>query len=307
MVCDASCLERNLLLALQVSFHCPSVMLCVNLMDEAAKKGIHIDLALLEKLLGFPVSGTAARQRQGLAELSGRLDHLLLEKKQREKDSLPKSSPSLPGSACHSRLLHRLPGHLPRKCGLSKKDRKLDKILTGRYTGFLAMLLLLSLIFWITVTGANYPSSLLSQLFLMLEEGLSHLLSKLQVSPLLSDFLLEGVFRVLSWVGFRHASSYGHFFSSLYPVGGFRIPAENCLQSGLLLSEMPCLRQTGPYHGHGLCCNCVGVLGCRIIDSPRERLIALLTHSFAALQRPFSHPGHLDRPILYRPRRLLLL
>ena len=280
VVCDASCLERNLLLALQVSFHCPSVMLCVNLMDEAAKKGIHIDLALLEKLLGFPVSGTAARQRQGLAELSGRLDHLLLEKKQREKDSLQKTPLPSPDQLATAASSIASQVTFLENADYRKKDRKLDKILTGRYTGFLAMLLLLSLIFWITVTGANYPSSLLSQLFLMLEEGLSHLLSKLQVSPLLSDFLLEGVFRVLSWVVsvmlppmviffplFTLLEDSGYLPRIAYNLDYYFQKCRACGKQALTMAM-------------GFGCNCVGVLGCRIIDSPRERLIALLTNSF---------------------------
>ncbi len=69
VVLDATCLERNLNLALQIMEITPDVVICVNLMDEARKKQIQIDINALEKELGVPVVATAARQNEGLAHL----------------------------------------------------------------------------------------------------------------------------------------------------------------------------------------------------------------------------------------------
>ena len=73
VVCDASCLERNLNLALQILEVTPRVLVCVNLMDEAEKRRIRIDLPLLEKRLGVPVVGISARQRKDIRRLTDRI------------------------------------------------------------------------------------------------------------------------------------------------------------------------------------------------------------------------------------------
>lgn len=69
VVADAACLERNLNLVLQVLEITSHVVICVNLMDEAEQKGIHLDLTNLSKILGVPVVGSSARAGQGLSEL----------------------------------------------------------------------------------------------------------------------------------------------------------------------------------------------------------------------------------------------
>ena len=76
VVCDASCLERNLNLALQVLELKPNALLCVNLLDEARRKGVAVDLPQLSRLLGVPVVGTAAREGQGLEELLDQVERL---------------------------------------------------------------------------------------------------------------------------------------------------------------------------------------------------------------------------------------
>ena len=74
VVCDATCLERNLNLALQVAEASPRMVLCVNMMDEARSRGMDVDIELLEQLLGLPVVGIAARNRQGLDRLKQRVE-----------------------------------------------------------------------------------------------------------------------------------------------------------------------------------------------------------------------------------------
>lgn len=76
VVCDATCLERSLNLALQVTEICPRTLICVNLMDEAKRRGIKIDLKLLEKNLGVPVVGTSAHDKKTLTKLTNALDKL---------------------------------------------------------------------------------------------------------------------------------------------------------------------------------------------------------------------------------------
>lgn len=278
VVCDASCLERNLNLLLQIMEVSPKVLLCVNLMDEAKKKEIHIDLEKLEVLLDVPVVGTSARSKEGLEELLDRIEHVCTKEKGQicplfvptylkpyvkrieeqvricyskfpykgwmalrlleGDESLVKSIadyyPEKEGGANHERLSHCLnecrtmlfeagitADHLKDDCaeryivkaaeisgqvvskgaaGYGKKERILDRIFTGRRSGFAIMFLLLLLVFWITIVGANYPSDLLSRGFGYLEMKLLSLLHFLHVPNLLVEMLISGVYKVLSWV-----------------------------------------------------------------------------------------------------------
>ena len=77
VVCDATALERNLNLVLQILELCPRTLVCVNLLDEAARKGLKVDLPLLADRLGVPVVGTSARDRTSQARLLSALDALM--------------------------------------------------------------------------------------------------------------------------------------------------------------------------------------------------------------------------------------
>lgn len=282
VVCDATCLEHNLLLAIQVRSCCSRVLLCVNLMDEAAKKGIHINLPLLEKILGIPVVGTAARQKTGLNELAARLEELL-------ETPVASKTPNVCIQDFQEDFLQALAEDAASVCAevislenadYRKRDRVLDRFLTGKYTSAPLMLLLLALVFWITIAGANYPSSLLAGLFFSLEKKLMDLCIHFEVSPILSGLFVNGIYRVLAWV-----------VSVMLPPMAIFFPLFTLLED---VGYLPRIAYNLDYHfqkcracgkqaltmAMGFGCNCVGVLGCRIIDSPRERLIALLTNSF---------------------------
>lgn len=289
VVCDATCLERNLLLALQVQSICSHVLLCVNLMDEAAKKGIHIDLQRLEKQLGIPVIGTAARKRNGLKSLRKYLQHFPSDDNISAcaKSQLQQTLDSAAGFSEEDTLLF---SELAARLSLEvisydnihyqKKDRALDSILTGKYTAYPVMLLLLALIFWLTIVGANCPSALLSSLFHRGEEGLYSLFSALQAPFWLTDLMLAGVYRVLTWivsVMLPPMAIFFPLFTLLEDVGylpriayNLDCPLKKCCACGKQALTMTM----------GFGCNAVGVTGCRIIASPRERLLAILTNSF---------------------------
>ena len=194
-VCDATCLERGVRLALQLLELTPSVILCVNLWDEAQKKGITIDLPLLEKRLGIPVAAISAARGEGL--------HELLKKTVSYKDQ-----PPLLLATCEPP-----PEHIFQKAGaiaaeavrenrpaFRRRDLQADRILTGPVTGTLVMLGLLFLLFWISLSGANYPSALLSRLFSLLEGKLLLAAEALGAPSWLSGALILGVYRVTAWV-----------------------------------------------------------------------------------------------------------
>lgn len=161
-----------------------------------------------------------------------------------------------------------------------KKDRKLDRIFTSRLTGFPIMLLGLLGIFWLTITGANYPSALLSRLLFGLEDRLALLFSLAGVPAVLTDVLLHGVYRVMAWVISVMLPPMAIFFPLFTLLEDFgylprvAFNLDRCFQSCSACGKQAltmCM---------GFGCNAAGVTGCRIIDSPRERLIAIITNNF---------------------------
>lgn len=304
VVCDATCLEHNLLLALQIRFFCPKMLLCINLMDEASKKGVRIDTKRLETILQLPVAAISARSHEGLDILLKKLDGLLNTENPTVPQPLrtsctPASAQEAPHAeekmpeilssenAAEEVLLENLAQEAAGLCAEAldfqdkdyrRRDRVLDRFLTGKFTGSLSMLLLLALIFWITAAGANYPSALLSSLFRSLEPALSEIC--LSLPPALSDLLINGIYRMLTWVVSVMLPPMAIFFPlfTLLEDAGYlpRIAynLDSCFQKCKACGKQALTMAMG------FGCNCVGVLGCRIIDSPRERMIALLTNSF---------------------------
>ncbi len=287
VVADATCLERNLNLVLQVMECTHPVVLCVNLLDEARKKGIEVDLTALQDALGIPVVGTAVRGGEGL-------DSLLSTLRQAVHRPLPPPRPQvaypdvtdLPPDQRQDALaaalmaraaeLTALAVHLPDRA--DRRDRRLDRLLTSKATGIPVMLLLLGLVFWLTIAGANVPSELLSSALMGLQEPLRSLLGFLP--PAVQSALVDGVYRTVAWV-----------VSVMLPPMAIFFPLFTLLEDAGYLPRVAfnldhAFRKAGA-HGRqsltmcmGFGCNACGVMGCRIIDSPRERLIAILTNSF---------------------------
>ena len=346
VVCDATCLERSLNLVLQIRELIPKVVVCLNLMDEARRKGILIHREKLEQELGVPVVPVTARSGQGIEELLDTVDAVC---KTEQEDLRPVDYPQaveraaavvepvlqekgirasrwaalriLEGdeSLCRSireqwgvggiplerslvlarRELEKggirmeeLPDrmvsaiaessrHIWEKSvegkGLSQRDRKLDKILTGKWTGIPVMLLLLAVVFWITIEGANIPSQWLSQGLFWLGDQMDAGLLGLGAPIWLREVLVMGIWRVLAWVVSVMLPPMAIFFPLLEDLGylpRIAFTLDHCFQKAKACGKQAltmCM---------GFGCNAAGVTGCRIIDSPRERLIAMLTNNF---------------------------
>lgn len=286
VVCDATCLERNLHLALQILQINPRTILCVNLMDEAEKKGISINFPLLSDCLGIPAVGICARKKKGIRALLDTLDKVL----STAKDNTDINASALCGIAASlsdtavNRLIRTAEAIAARTVTVHnphyrEKDIRLDKFLTSRLTGYPVMILLLAFIFWLTISFSNYPSAMLSSLFAGLEGGLSAALLHTGMPLWLHDLLIGGAFRVLAWVVAVMLPPMAIFFplfTLLEDMGYLPRIAFNldhcfkkCHACGKQALTM-CM---------GFGCNAAGVVGCRIIDSPRERLIAVLTNA----------------------------
>lgn len=357
VVCDATCLERNLNLVLQTMEISDRVLVCVNLMDEAARKNITIDLKGLSEKLGVPVAGTIARKKQSLDQLMKQLDGLVegtqtaspyqveyspiieqaiamaepavkgrvegkvnsrwltlklldsdpsLIKELREyldEDILevPEISLALSQAREHlakygitneilkDRIVAALVASAEKICrdtvqfhknGYNEGDRKLDKILTSRFTGYPVMIGMLAVVFWLTITGANYPSQMLADALFRLQDQLTKAFMAVGAPPWLHGLLILGVYRVLAWVVSVMLPPMAIFFplftlledSGYLPRIAYNLdkPFKSCHACGKQALTM-CM---------GFGCNAAGIVGCRIIDSPRERLIAMITNNF---------------------------
>lgn len=266
VVCDGSCLERNLILALQILNRTENVILCVNLMDEAQRRGFCVDGAALHRELGIPVVLTAAGRRRGIQELLGTI---------------------CCGAACERTSYWDDPveqaAQIAEKCvthtdhGEDQWRLVLDRVLVSRRRGIPIMLLLLLAIVWLTVCGANIPSAMLERLFAVGYGVIDRWMKPLP--PWLGGILLDGVYvttsRVIA-VMLPPMAIFFPLFTILEDVGylprmAFLLDRSMCRCGGCGKQALTlCM---------GLGCNAVGVTGCRIIDSPRERLAAILTNA----------------------------
>lgn len=276
VVCDATCLERTLVLALQMHSVTPNTIVCVNLLDEARHKRIRIDLPALQAQLGMPVVGVTARKKKTLRALLDALDAVMAAPQPRPDGAPEAGDPAddvrRAEVICHAAVRRETPEYAAR-------DRRLDRLLTSRATGYPIMLLGLAAVLWLTIAGANAPSEWLAHFFGWAQGRFSALLIFLHAPPWLQGLLVDGMFRTLAWVVAVMLPPMAIFFplftlledAGYLPRVAYNLdrPFQACRACGKQALTM-CM---------GLGCNAAGVVGCRIIDSERERLLAVLTNS----------------------------
>ena len=353
IVIDSTRLERNLNLTLQILEITDKAVVCLNLMDEAARNGITINDRYLSKMLGVAVIKASARQGAGMPELLKSIDDVSSGKyickphRMKYNDSIenaigtliPKINDLMPGignsrwialrllegdkslvnyiKQCKADATKKLEllslsnqlrwelgddfhddimkgiflkaNEIATHCIENNKsissfklDRDIDRIVTSRIWGFPIMLVLLALIFWLTIIGANYPSSLLSSL---LVDELHPLLREFTLSIgfpwWLTGVLIDGAYLAMAWV-----------ISVMLPPMAIFFPLFTLLEDFGYLPRVAFnldrLYHIAGAHGKqaltmsmGFGCNAAGVVATRIIDSPRERLIAIITNNFS--------------------------
>ncbi|WMJ88913.1 ferrous iron transport protein B [Anaerocolumna sp. MB42-C2] len=348
VVCDATCLERNLNLVYQVMELTNRVILCINLIDEAKKKNIEVDARGIEKELGIPVILCAARNGTGLLELremiykvttgdvnpspnpvhyskdiedkaaalipvfeenvkgvnSRWLALRLIDGDTRFLDSIftnfehplikkyISTDCSYEAEADKKKIRDEIAKQLYQKAETIKlkyitqdslkmnRDRILDNYVTSRIFGIPLMLLVLAVIFWITIYGANIPSAMISKTLFYVEDKLTLLFTLLNAPQWLHGVFILGLFRTMAWI-----------ISVMLPPMAIFFPLFTILEDlGYLprvAFNMDHLFKKACAHGKqclsmcmGFGCNAAGIVSCRIIESPRERLIAILTNNF---------------------------
>ncbi len=277
VVCDGTCLERNLILALQILEYRRDVILCINLMDRVRKKGMEIDTEKLGILLNVPVITTCASQKKQIKSKLSRAVAELLQSSplwDDKKDTARMSPEEIVEEA------QKIAAAVTTQKSVEEdKTIKIDRLLTSPWTGFPAMGIMILVILWITLKGANYPSEFLSSRLLALEEPFFRGLAGIGLSAEFCEMTVYGMYRVLAWVVSVMLPPMAIFFPmftlledwGFLPRVAFNLDRcfKGCKACGKQALTM-CM---------GLGCNASAVVGCRIIDSRRERLLATLTNS----------------------------
>lgn len=356
VVCDGTTLERNMNLVLQIMETTKNVILCVNLLDEAKRKNIEINLNKLSDILKIPVIGTAARSGKGLEKIFPSLYELFSNKKddiyivrypeelEREisilqedlekflpdtlnarwatvrvleddksffeslskyenidlsanknldekikasrlrlqdktynlekiKDSIVEAFVSNAEEICKDTVIYKNKNY-------NQRDRKLDKLFTSKTTGFLIMFLLLLGVFWITIAGANVPSDLINKLLFSWEDNILAFLKNIGLPKSIYGPLVFGVYRVVAWVISVMLPPMAIFFPLFTLLEDFGYLPRVAFNLDKYFQKCNACGKQALTMCMGFGCNAAGVTGCKIIDSPRERLIAILTNNF---------------------------
>lgn len=278
IVVDATCLERNLIFTLQILSMTRRAVLCLNLMDEARKKNISIDVSGLEQRLGIPVVPCAAATGKGLDHLMETVETLVENNSIKTTDQ--KNVTEFPPLSSFVHVAEQIAAEtVTVDARIPDRDRRIDAILTSRRYGIPIMLALIALVFFLTITGANVPSEWLSYLLFACAQPLNDLIIWLGAPEWLRAMLIDGGWNVLASV-----------VSVMLPPMAIFFPLFTCLEDiGYLpriafnLDHVFCKARTCGKQVLTLCmglgCNAVGVVGCRIIDSERDRMIAILTNT----------------------------
>lgn len=346
MVADATRLERNMNLILQVLQITDKAVLCVNLLDEAKRNNIEINLNALSRRLGIPVVGCSARSGRGIDNLLAVIREVVTGEyvcrphratnlppdtaervkmlAERVKETYPDlrnaewiafrlmendpsvmerfGTPELNALAeevhmqisnnFHDQWMEDIYSQAEEICrdtvtqsghrGRLPFDVKLDRILTHRFWGFPIMVALLGVVFWLTIIGSNYPSGWLNELLVgIIHPALRECFVGIGSPDWLTGLVVDGIYLSTAWV-----------VSVMLPPMAIFFPLFTLLEDfGYLprvafnLDEL--FRRAGA-HGKqaltmsmGFGCNAAGVVSTRIIDSTRERLIAIITNNFS--------------------------
>ncbi len=328
VVCDATQLLRGINLLLQVLELKENVVLCVNMLDEAKKKGLIINFEKLSKLLNVPVIPTEAKSKESLENFRQFLidyqstglkkityskelelaiikieknlninnkrwyaikllehDNDIIKRLNYQKDIDTKYI------SCFSQQLNNksiLITNQVLKRTKEIKQSKLDKFLTSKLTGIPFMIFLFLVLFWLTINGANYPSELLYKFFNFTQIYLLKFCHFLCLPNWLVNPLIFGIYKTLTWVVAVMLPPMMIFFPLFSLLENLGILPRIAFNLDHFFQKCQACGKQALTMCMGLGCNAVGVTGCRIIDSKRERLIAIITNSLMPCNGKFS-------------------
>lgn len=280
VVADATCLERGLHLALQVMQLTPKTILCLNLMDEAKRKRLRLDVDELEGELGIPVVPTTATKGEGLEELKDAI--IRVAQGQLQPRPVPVGIDADEPAAALYRRAEEIAARVARGSPVPRPSltSRLDKLVISPGFGIPFMLALLAGVLWLTLVGAGYPSELLAAVFSRGERHLSLLLNTAGFPRWLHDPLVLGMYRGLAWVVAVMLPPMAIFFPLFTLLEDFGLLPRIAFNLDRSFQRAGAHGKQSLTMAMGFGCNAAGVVAARIIDSPRERLVAVLTNNF---------------------------
>ena len=282
IVADSTALKRNLVLVLEAAAVCKKTVLCLNLMDEAERKGISIDVPLLRRFLGIPVAAVSARTGDGFEEFK----KMIYEETDREDDEKKESLCGNCAKCLDINCIISKSDYIFRNTVKTKNenkdsiDRKVDNVVLSAKFGIPLMILVLGIIFWITIVGANYPSEMLSEFFSYMKEKLMYGAENVGMPSFFRGILIEGMFSTLGWIVSVMLPPMAIFFPLYTILEDFGVLPRIAFNLDGIFKKVGSQGKQVLSMCMGFGCNAAGVISCRIIDSPRERLIAILTNNF---------------------------
>lgn len=336
-VIDATNLERNLNLVLQICEITDKIVVLLNLCDEAKKRNIEIDCDMLSEMLGVPVIKATARSGKGINHLLEAVHSIvtgattptpvgityispieqavgILERagterykalRMLEQGTEPEDMKLKQAYLKAVNILERFnvsgdnfiesrtlsvfqkSDFISRSVSKSapskaeKREKLLDKILMGKYTALPSMMVIFAVVLWLTIAGSNYPSDFLRNIFDQFEVWLAGAMAQIGIAQPVISLVVNGILRVLLWVVAVMLPPMAIFF----PL--FAILEDFGVLPRVAFNLDPCFKSCGACGKQALTtcmgygCNAVGVTGARIIDSPRERKIAIITNSLS--------------------------
>ena len=344
IVCDMTCIERNLNIFFQVLEMNEKAILCLNLYDEARDKNIQVNVKGLEKELGVPVVVTSTKEMIGIDDLKNTIQDVVEDKysfnvkkieysneieesiteiekeldfldkfhnkrwlslrildsdeyffdfmknhlDSNEKEKLEKLRNKYYNEKNREYIIQRIyevckkvkNKYVKQKGDKHLKDIKIDDIITSKKYGIPIMLGILALVLFITISLANIPSSMLSSMFTFLEGKLSQLLLFLKFPVFLHDMIVYGLFRVTGWVVSVMLPPMAIFFPMFTFLEDLGYLPRVAFNMDHLFKKSGCHGKQCLTMCMGFGCNCAGIIGTRIIESKRERLIAIITNNF---------------------------
>jgi ferrous iron transport protein B len=161
-------------------------------------------------------------------------------------------------------------------------DRTIDKVVTSKIWGFPLMILLFALVFWITISLANYPSALIAELLIgKIYPALQDFATMIGVPWWLSGILIDGVYLTTAWVVSVMLPPMAIFFPMFTLLEDFGYLPRVAFNLDSIFKKSGAHGKQALSMMMGFGCNAAGVISTRVIDSPRERLIAMITNNFA--------------------------
>lgn len=159
-------------------------------------------------------------------------------------------------------------------------DRNLDRILTSKWLGFPIMLIILAGVFYLTIAGANIPSQMLASMFFSIEDWMAGVLASIGTPEWITGLFIHGVFKAVAWVISVMLPPMAIFFPVFTLLEDFGYLPRIAFNLDRLFKWAGAHGKQALTMGMGFGCNAAGIVSTRIIDSPRERLIAILTNNF---------------------------